>query len=64
MFPNRNERISKATRIALIFCMKCPREIRNDPKKDEHGCEHCWVYWIMNSISEGKDIEESEGKEK
>lgn len=50
MMPNSRERVDKAARIARILCMGCM----------SHICDKCWVHWLINSIAEGKDIEEPE----
>jgi len=46
---------SKISRIARKFCDDCRKDMKcgTDPKTGRplHGCEECWVYWIMNEMA-------------
>ena len=42
------ERFYRAIKLAHDFCDKCTVGITSTGNK--HGCENCWVHWLMNEI--------------
>lgn len=51
---NKQQKSVRIKRLALEYCMSCKKNM-GDPKKGTHGCEECWVYFMMNEIAGTND---------